>query len=138
MPNASEAPSYESRDAAGLDLKAGINDTIKLLPNTHLLVPTGLVIEIPKGYEGQIRPRSGLALKHGITILNSPGTIDSDYRGEIGVILHNLGNETFLIEKGMRIAQIIISPVFKAEIKIVCEINETGRNTSGFGSTGIK
>ena len=136
MPNASEAPSYESRDAAGLDLKAGINDTIKLLPNTHLLVPTGLVIEIPKGYEGQIRPRSGLALKHGITILNSPGTIDSDYRGEIKIILFNHGNSDFIINNMDRIAQMVLLPVHKMDLEEVDSLPETLRGKGGFGSTG--
>ena len=138
LPNATGNLKYGSQDAAGLDLSAGITGKINLKPNTFKLIPTGIIAEIPRGFEGQIRPRSGLALKYGLTILNSPGTIDSDYRGEIGVILQNLGLLNFIIEPGMRIAQMILSPITQANIEITDLLSSTKRNKSGFGSSGIK
>ena len=130
-------PQYQTDGSSGLDLHAYIKNDIKLLPFERVLVPTGIFIEIPERYEAQIRPRSGLALKHGVTLLNTPGTIDSDYRGEIKVILINLSNKEFIIKNGMRIAQIVFSKVEKVEWEFVNEINLTGRNHGGFGHTGI-
>lgn len=131
-------PTYQSAGAAGLDLVAAIEagETIEIAPGARQLVPTGLVIALPQGYEAQIRPRSGLALKHGITVLNSPGTIDADYRGEIGVILVNLGTASFVIERGHRIAQMVIAPVVQVELTNVSDVEETERGSGGFGSTG--
>lgn len=133
-----ELPSYETAGAAGLDLRAAVPDDrqIILLPGKRVLVPTGLVFELPRGFEAQIRPRSGLALKHGITCLNTPGTIDSDYRGEIQVLLINLGEEDFRITRGMRIAQAIVAPVAQVSVVETVHISETARATGGFGSTG--
>lgn len=133
-------PAYESTEAAGMDLRAAIpQDQYTILAAmARMAVPTGLAIEIPKGFEGQVRPRSGLAMKHGVTIANAPGTIDSDYRGEVHVILINLGSEPFTIERGMRIAQLVIAPVTQAQIEVVAQLGETGRGRSGFGSTGLK
>jgi dUTP pyrophosphatase len=132
------APAYETAGAAGLDLRAAVPESapLSLRPGARHAVPTGLVLEIPQGFEGQVRPRSGLALKHGITCLNSPGTIDSDYRGEVKVILANLGNEDLIITRGMRIAQLVIAPVTQVEIVEIAETGTTTRGTSGFGSTG--
>jgi dUTP pyrophosphatase len=131
-------PAYESEGAAGMDLRAAVPDDrpLILLPGKRALVPTGLVFEIPAGYEGQVRPRSGLAFRHGITCLNTPGTIDSDYRGEVQVLLANLGDEDFAIERGMRIAQIVLAPVSHAAIEERNLASETARGTGGFGSTG--
>ena len=131
-------PSYQSAHAAGLDLIAALpeGDPIELEPSDRALVPTGLVIELPDGYEAQVRPRSGLALKHGVTVLNSPGTIDADYRGEVRVLLINLGAETFLIQRGDRIAQLVVSPVTHVEIEAAEELAATERGQGGFGSTG--
>ena len=134
-----ELPSYESENAAGMDLRAFLSYYIRLEPGDRILVPTGLFIEIPKGYEGQIRPRSGLAYKEGVTVLNSPGTIDSDYRGEIKVLLINHNNAPVNINHGDRIAQLIIAPVEQACIEVVEHIEDledTKRGTGGFGSTG--
>ncbi len=135
-----ELPSYQTAGAAGMDLIAAVPDDqpLTLLPGKRALVPTGLVFEIPEGFEGQIRPRSGLAFKHGITCLNTPGTIDSDYRGEVKVLLVNLGEEPFEITRGMRIAQMVIAAVTQATVLEVSETSETGRGTGGFGSTGVK
>lgn len=132
-------PAYQSEDAAGFDLVAAIDRAapIDLAPGARLLVPTGLVFEIPAGYEGQVRPRSGLALKHGITVLNSPGTIDADYRGEVKVILINLGSEAFRITRGERIAQFVAAPVTRARLVVVEAVGETDRGAGGFGSTGV-
>lgn len=130
-------PCYETTQSAGMDLRACINENVVLKPNERKLIKTGLSIALPKDYEAQIRPRSGLALKNGITVLNAPGTIDADYRGEIGIILINLGNEDFTIERGMRIAQMVISPVIQAELIEICELDETKRGCGGFGSTGV-
>ncbi len=131
-------PSYESAGAAGMDLRAAVpqDAPLTLAPGARLAVPTGLIIEIPEGFEGQVRPRSGLALNHGITCLNSPGTIDSDYRGEVKVILANLGEEPFSIARGMRIAQLIIAPVARAEIVEAGGMTVSARGAGGFGSTG--
>ena len=133
-----ELPSYETQDAAGMDLRAAVpeNEPLILKTGKRLLVPTGLVMEIPKGHEGQIRPRSGLAYKNGITCLNTPGTIDADYRGEVMVLLINHGEKTFKIERGMRIAQMVIAPVMQVEITEGSLASETDRGSGGFGSTG--
>ena len=130
-------PEYQSQGSAGADICADVDEPIILSPGKTKLIPTGIFMEIPEGYEGQIRPRSGLALKHGITVLNSPGTIDSDYRGEIKIILTNLGEEDFKIEKGMRIAQVIFARVFRGEFIQVEKLNTTDRNEGGFGHSGI-
>jgi dUTP pyrophosphatase len=131
-------PSYQSKHAAGLDLVAAVprEQPVKLLAGARALVPTGFVLELPPGYEGQVRPRSGLAFKHGLTVLNSPGTIDADYRGEIMVLLVNLGSETFRVQRGDRIAQLVIAPVASVEVVAVEALAETERGQGGFGSTG--
>jgi dUTP pyrophosphatase len=131
-------PSYETAGAAGMDLRAAVPDDrpILLLPQKRALVPTGLVLEIPEGFEGQVRPRSGLALKHGITCLNTPGTIDSDYRGEVKVLLVNLGEDDFEITRGMRIAQLLVAAVARAAVEERGAANSTLRGSGGFGSTG--
>jgi dUTP pyrophosphatase len=131
-------PSYQSEGAAGLDLLAAIapNTQLVLEPRARDLVPTGLVIEFPAGFEAQVRPRSGLALKHGVTVLNAPGTVDADFRGEIQVILVNLGQESFTVERGMRIAQLVIAATLQATICEVASLDETTRGVGGFGSTG--
>ncbi len=130
-------PSYQSSGAAGLDLLAALAPDARetLRPGERRLVPTGLVVEIPPGFEAQVRPRSGLALKHGVTVLNTPGTIDSDYRGEVGVILINLGPEPFEIRRGDRIAQLVLAPVIQARLVMVEGVSETARGAGGFGST---
>ena len=129
-------PTYQTNYAAGMDLQAAIKEHKIISSGERCLVKTGICIAIQDGYEGQIRPRSGLSLKKGITILNSPGTIDSDYRGEIGVILFNASKEQFVLTRGMRIAQLVISPVFKVKLCQVDSLPETHRGTEGFGSTG--
>jgi dUTP pyrophosphatase len=131
-------PAYETADAAGMDLRAAVEEgaPLTLAPGARAMAPTGLTIALPPGYEAQVRPRSGLAAKHGITCLNSPGTIDADYRGEVKVILINLGQEPFVIKRGERIAQMVIAPVTRAELKVVSELDETKRGAGGFGSTG--
>ena len=133
-------PAYETVGAAGMDLRAAVPETtpVTLAPGARLAVPTGMIFEIPDGFEGQVRPRSGLALNHGITCLNSPGTIDCDYRGEVKVILANLGAEPFTVTRGMRIAQLVIAPVARAEIVEAGELTESTRGAGGFGSTGTK
>src|SRR5688572_7349515 len=131
-------PNYETIASAGMDLRANIEEPILLSPLGRTIVKTGLFIELPIGYEAQVRPRSGLAAKRGITVLNSPGTIDADYRGEIGVILVNLSNEDFTIEHGERIAQLVIAKHERAVWEEVEELEETSRGTGGFGSTGVK
>ncbi len=133
-----ELPNYETIASAGMDLRANISEPITLNPLERAIVKTGLFIELPIGYEAQVRPRSGLAAKKGITVLNSPGTIDADYRGEIGVILVNLSNETFTVENGERIAQLIIARHERAEWISVEVLSETSRGEGGFGSTGTK
>ncbi len=137
--DALELPSYETDGSAGMDIRAAVSgdESLILSPNQRALVPTGLVFEIPKGFEVQIRPRSGLAFKNGITCLNTPGTIDSDYRGEIKVLLINLGAEEFEITRGMRIAQMIVAPVTQAQLNEVSELGDTERGAGGFGSTGV-
>jgi dUTP pyrophosphatase len=129
-------PSYMTEWAAGMDIRADIPAPVVLQPGERAAIPTGLAFEIPPGYEAQIRPRSGLALKHGITCLNSPGTIDADYRGEIRIILANLGGEPFEIASGDRIAQVVISPVTRASIELADELAPTPRGQGGFGHTG--
>ncbi|MDR4499597.1 MAG: dUTP diphosphatase [Candidatus Scalindua sp.] len=129
-------PRYMSQAASGMDLYAAVDSQIKLKKDEIKLIPTGLIIAVPFGYEAQVRPRSGLALKYGITLVNSPGTIDSDYRGEIGIILCNMGEQEFVIERGMRIAQLVIQPVVRAELEEVEELEETHRGEGGFGHTG--
>lgn len=131
-------PSYETIASAGLDVRANIEESIELKPLQRTLVKTGLFMEIPVGFECQVRPRSGLALKKGISVLNAPGTIDADYRGEVGVILINLSGETFSIENGERIAQLVFAKVEQAEWKDVEILTETNRGEGGFGSTGVK
>jgi dUTP pyrophosphatase len=132
-------PAYQSEQAAGLDLVAAVADyeTIVIEPGARELVPTGLAVQIPPGFEGQVRPRSGLALQYGVTVLNAPGTIDADYRGEIRVILINLGREPFEVRRGLRIAQLVIAPVSRAELVEVMELSATVRAERGFGSTGV-
>ena len=130
-------PHYATEGAAGMDIRANLPASIVLLPLQRFLVPTGFFLEIPAGYEVQIRPRSGLALKNGITCLNSPGTIDSDYRGEVHVLLINLSNETFTINNNDRIAQLVVAKVERAELRLVQQLNETERAAGGFGHTGI-
>ena len=132
-----ELPSYQSAGSSGMDLCAAVDGDITLAPGERALVPTGISLSLPQGFEAQIRPRSGLALKHGVGLLNSPGTIDSDYRGEIKIILINLGEAPFVIQRGMRIAQMIISRYVLAHFKIVEELDVTLRNEGGFGHTGL-
>lgn len=129
-------PEYATLHSAGMDLRANIDHPIVLKPLQRALVPTGLYIQLPEGYEAQIRPRSGLAIKHGISVVNSPGTIDADYRGEIGVILINLSNEEFIINDGERICQMVITEHFRAEWQEVGKLDETKRGSGGFGHTG--
>ena len=131
-------PKYETEGSSGLDLAANIDKQIKILPGKTEIIPTGLAVAIPKNFEIQIRPRSGLAAKSQISVLNTPGTIDSDYRGELKVILINLSDKIFVVEKGLRIAQMVLCPVVKATLKEVTELENTERGSSGFGSTGIK
>ncbi|GBQ15350.1 dUTP diphosphatase [Swaminathania salitolerans] len=132
-----DLPHYASSGAAGMDLLAAIDEPRIVAPGSRILVPTGLRVGLPSGYELQIRPRSGLALKHGITLPNTPGTIDEDYRGEIGVIVLNAGTESFTITRGMRIAQAVLAPVTRLTWVEVSELDETSRGTGGFGSTGL-
>ena len=136
--SSNELPAYATEGSAGMDLRANLDQPITLQSLERTLIPTGLFIELPDGYEAQIRPRSGLAIKQGITCLNSPGTIDSDYRGELKVILINLSNEPQLLSHGDRIAQMVISSVDKANLILVQEINSTPRGEGGFGHTGKK
>lgn len=131
-------PDYATTAAAGADLLAAIDQPIELGPLERRIVPTGISIALPVGFEAQVRPRSGLAAKHGITLVNTPGTIDADYRGEIGVILINLGKEPFRIERGMRIAQMIVARHARAAWREVATLNETARGAGGFGSTGVQ
>ncbi len=133
-----DLPNYETIASAGMDLRANLTDAIELKPLERAIVKTGLFIELPIGFEAQVRPRSGLAAKKGITVLNSPGTVDADYRGEIGVILVNLSNENFIVENGERIAQLIIAKHERAEWISVETLSETHRGEGGFGSTGVK
>lgn len=130
-------PSYETADSAGMDIRAAVETTMEIPPGGRELIPTGFKIALPSGFEAQIRPRSGLALKKGITLPNSPGTIDADYRGEVGVILMNAGEEPFLVERGDRIAQMVVAPVLQAGWREVESLDETVRGEGGFGSTGV-
>ena len=141
LPHAADLPipRYDTAGAAGLDLQAAVaaDAPLTLKPGARALVPTGLMLAVPLGYEAQVRPRSGLALKQGITLVNAPGTIDSDYRGEIGVILINHGQEDVVVTRGMRIAQLVIAPVIQARLVEVEALDESARGTGGFGSTGV-
>jgi dUTP pyrophosphatase len=130
-------PSAASRGSSGLDLLAAVDGSVEIAPGATALVPTGLSIEVPLGHEAQVRPRSGLALKHGITVLNTPGTIDSDYRGEVGVILINHGSGTFTVKRGDRIAQMVFAEVCEARLEEAEELGDTGRGEGGFGHTGM-
>jgi len=140
LPHAADLPlpQYQSALAAGLDLIAAVpaDRPVELVPGARALIPTGIAIALPPGTEGQIRPRSGLAIRHGITVLNSPGTVDSDYRGELQVILVNLGSEPFVIQRGMRVAQLVIAPILQANVVEIGDLDVTKRATGGFGSTG--
>ena len=131
-------PEIQTNFSAGVDLLAAVESTLAIKPGERKIVPTGISIALPEGYEAQVRPRSGLAIKNGISVLNTPGTIDSDYRGEIGVILINFGNNVFKIEHGMRIAQMVVSPVVAIAWIEADELSKTTRGTKGFGSTGTK
>ena len=139
LPHAADLPLPEQASAgsAGLDLRAAISVDLELDSGARSLVPTGLVIELPRGWEGQVRPRSGLAIRHGISLLNSPGTIDSDYRGEVKVVLANLGDEPFTIRRGDRIAQLVVAPVSRVVVRETTEVSSTDRGSGGFGSTGV-
>lgn len=139
LPHAADLPlpSYATAGAAGMDLLAAVTAPVTIPPGGRALIPTGLRLAIPAGYEIQVRPRSGLALKHGITLPNSPGTIDEDYRGELGVIILNAGTEPFTVERGMRIAQAVLAPVVRGRWAEVAELPETARGSGGFGSTGV-
>lgn len=130
-------PTYATEEAAGMDLHAAVSSSLTIEPGKVVLVPTGIRVAVPKGYELQIRPRSGLSLKHGITVLNSPGTVDADYRGPVGVILANLGDQPFIINRGDRIAQAVLSRVERVEWEPVEALDETPRGSGGFGHTGI-
>lgn len=132
-----ELPAYETQGAAGMDIRAAVIEPVTLAPGKRILVPTGFIFEIPEGFEVQMRPRSGLAFKYGVTCLNSPGTIDSDYRGEVKVLLVNLGEEDFVIERGMRIAQLVFAPVLQARVEEAKSFSETERGAGGFGSTDV-
>jgi dUTP pyrophosphatase len=129
-------PQFETSQSAGMDLRANINAPVVLQPGDRALIPTGIKIALPDGYEAQIRPRSGLAYKHGITVLNSPGTIDADYRGDVGVLLINHGREVFTVEDGMRVAQMVVAQYSQFEWESVEDLDETARGAGGFGSTG--
>ena len=131
-------PKYETSGSSGMDLAANIDANINIDPGETAIIPTGLALSIPKGFEIQIRPRSGLAAKQKISVLNTPGTIDADYRGEIKVILINLGQDSFKVEKGLRIAQMVVCPIEQAQLKEVDDLSETDRGKGGFGSTGTK
>ena len=133
-----DLPAYATEQAAGMDLVAACSNDIVLQPGQRTLIPTGLSIALPEGYEAQVRPRSGLALKNGITVLNSPGTIDADYRGEIQVILANLGTESFTVTRGMRIAQMVVAAYSRVQWQAVDALSSTARGAGGFGSTGVK
>ena len=129
-------PEYMSEHAAGMDLCAAVDSPLLLGPGERAIVPTGIFIALPPGYEAQVRPRSGLAIKNGISVVNAPGTIDADYRGEVGVILVNLGREPFEIARGMRVAQMVVAPVTRAAVKVVEKLPDSARGEGGFGSTG--
>jgi dUTP pyrophosphatase len=139
LPHAEDLPlpSYETEDSAGADLRAAIGEPLTLPPLGRAMVPTGLRIALPRGTEGQVRPRSGLAAKHAVTVVNAPGTIDADYRGEVKVLLINLGQDDFTIERGMRIAQLVVAPYLRARFDEADELPDTLRGEGGFGSTGV-
>ncbi len=139
LPHAADLPlpEYATVQSAAVDLLAAVTKDVVLTPGARTLIPTGLAIALPDGYEAQVRPRSGLALKNGITLLNTPGTIDADYRGEIGIILTNLGQEDFTVERGMRIAQMLIAPVTRLTWNAVSSLDKSERGSGGFGSTGV-
>jgi dUTP pyrophosphatase len=132
-------PAYQSAHAAGLDLMAAVpaDTPVTIAPGGRTMIPTGIAVALPPGTEGQVRPRSGLAARHGVTVLNSPGTIDADYRGELQIILINCGSESFVVSRGMRIAQFVIAPVLRATIAEIPQLDETERGIKGFGSTGL-
>ena len=136
--SANPLPTYATEDSAGMDLRAHLQEAVVLKPLERRLIPTGLHIALPKGYEAQVRPRSGLAYKHGLTVLNAPGTIDADYRGDIGVILINLSDQPFTVEPGERIAQLVVAPYTRAEFELVEDLDATVRGEGGFGHTGVK
>ncbi len=131
-------PKYETSNSSGMDLAANIQNSVDIKPKETVIIPTGISLSIPKNFEVQIRPRSGLAAKNQISVLNTPGTIDADYRGELNVILINLSNKTFTVKNGERIAQMVLCPIAKAELKEVYNLDSTDRGTGGFGSTGVK
>ena len=131
-------PKYETEESSGMDLAANVDQIVEIHPGKSAIIPTGIAISIPKNFEVQIRPRSGLAAKSQITVLNTPGTIDADYRGELKVILINLGKKKFIIEKGLRVAQMVLCPITKASLREVDKLEKTERGSGGFGSTGIK
>ena len=130
-------PAYATTGAAGLDIVAAVTEDLVLAPGSRSAVPTGLSMAVPAGHEVQVRPRSGLALRHGVTVANAPGTIDSDYRGEVKILLVNLGDADFTVSRGMRIAQVVLAPVTRADPKLVEELDDTARGSGGFGSTGL-
>jgi dUTP diphosphatase len=130
-------PHYKTEGSAGMDLCAAIPARITLQPGERALIPTGFAIAVPDGYEGQVRPRSGLALHHGVTVLNSPGTIDSDFTGEVGIVLINHGKQPFAIEPKMRVAQLVIAPIERVDVELVTELEQTKRGDGGYGSTGV-
>ena len=130
-------PAYATAGAAGMDIVAAVTEDLVLAPGDRSAVPTGLSMAVPAGHEVQVRPRSGLALRHGVTVANAPGTIDSDYRGEVKILLVNLGDAEFTVSRGMRIAQIVLAPVTRADPKLVEELDDTARGSGGFGSTGL-
>ena len=132
-----ELPKFETAQAAGADLRAAIEAPVTLAPGARALIPTGFCMALPAGYEAQVRPRSGLAFRHGITVLNSPGTIDADYRGEVSVLLINHGSEPFTVERGHRFAQMVIAPVTQGRMQVVASLDETARGAGGYGSTGV-
>jgi len=129
-------PRYMTEHSSGMDLYAAVDEEVALEPGERKLIPTGIALSIPKGYEGQIRPRSGLAFRNGVTLVNTPGTIDADYRGEIGILLINFGRQPFTVRRGDRIAQLVITPVYQATLELADELNDTPRSGGGFGHTG--
>jgi len=131
-------PRYMTSGAAGMDLLADVSEPVELAPGARVLVPTGIAMELPPGFEAQVRPRSGLALRHGVTLLNSPGTIDSDYRGEVQVLMINLGDQPYTVRRGERIAQMIVAPVVRAELREADTLNDSHRGPGGFGHTGVE
>ena len=132
-----ELPTHATMDSAGIDLRAALEDYISLLPGRRALIPTGISLALPSGYEGQVRPRSSLALKHGVTVLNSPGTVDADYRGELKVLLVNHGDQPFMVRRGERVAQLVIAPTITVSLQEASDLPESDRGKGGFGSTGI-